>query len=73
MHDICICYDLMTVTANHNAHTYLFQIQKWNLVSTGTYRNWKKSFVQLTQLSGFELRDNLWLPVGDGWLQTCIL
>ena len=33
-HDICICDDLMTVSPNHIAHTYLFHNRNWILVAT---------------------------------------
>ena len=33
-HDMCICDDLMTVSCNHSAHTYLFNNRNWILVAT---------------------------------------
>ena len=54
MHDICICDDLMTVSTNHSAHTYLFQITNWNLVATRDLKELLKCFYLVDLLFYFQ-------------------
>ena len=42
-HDLCICDDLMTVSRNHSAHTYLFDNRNWILVATRELQECLKS------------------------------
>ena len=40
---MCICDDLMTVSRNHIAHTYLFDNRNWILVATRELQECLKS------------------------------